>query len=367
MGKRIILYILVFLLTLYCFFLYEDEIVTAMLVIEAVYFIMSSLHMKMLRHKLNVTMEPVIPVAEKNQEIPVLVSVKNNSRTPVVHFQIRLRVENLFTGEKQVYRTAGSVRKNSKSRVMITLKAKSCGNIQIKLERFWFYDGLFIFKDSARCKDTQKVGILPECHLIPVEVTRKTREFIADADEYSDQERGDDPSEIYQIREYGQGDSMHDIHWKLSAKADELLVKEHGRPLGPVVLIWLNLERAETVKKKQLPTVILEAAASLSMSLLEEKCVHMVAWYEPENKKVQKKRVSKEEHIYELLNRLLFAVPYEKQDKIQNIFEEAFRGEAFSTKVEFRLDGTVWMEEEEKMKLPLEEEKVMWNELFFTV
>ena len=94
----------------------------------------------------------------------------------------------------------------------------------------------------------QYVGILPECHLIPVEITRKTREFIAESDEYFDRENGDDPSEVYQIREYRDMDSLRDVHWKMSAKAEELLVKEHGKPKGCVVLIWLNL-KADTKKK----------------------------------------------------------------------------------------------------------------------
>ena len=41
MIKQVIAYIAVFLLTLYCFFLYDDEILAGILVIEIVYFLIS--------------------------------------------------------------------------------------------------------------------------------------------------------------------------------------------------------------------------------------------------------------------------------------------------------------------------------------
>ena len=91
----------------------------------------------------------------------------------------------------------------------------------------------------------------------------------------------------------------------------------------------------------------------------------MVAWYEPENQRIQKKRISKEAHIYELLHRLLYAVPYQESVKTQ--YEDAFRGHAFSTVVEFRADGTIFVDEEEKMRLSLQEGTQNWDELYFVV
>ena len=44
-------------------------------------------------------------------------------------------------------------------------------------------------------------------------------------------------SEIHDLREYRPGDSLHEIHWKLSAKTDKLIVREAEEPdLGLVVL-----------------------------------------------------------------------------------------------------------------------------------
>lgn len=364
MIRQIIAYLAVFLLTLYCFFLYDDEIVTIMLIIEILYFVASLLWLRNLKGKIDVSMEPVIPIAEKNQEIPIAVVIQNRSKVSGVHVKLLVRVENLFTGEKEKFWGATTVGSHEVEKVDFSLKVKNCGNIDISLETCWIYDVFCILKEKWVGKEVQRVGILPECHLVSVEVTRKTREFIADAQEYSDRESGDDPSEIYQIREYREKDSLHDIHWKLSAKTDELLVKEHGRPLGCVVLIWLNLQ-TNGKAGKNIPPVILEVVASLSLSLLEAECVHMVAWYEAENRKIQKKRISKEENVYELLNRLLYIESY--QENVDSQYEDAFRGIVFSSIVEVRTDGTVLINEEEKMRVSMQEEEVVWEQLYFIV
>lgn len=364
MIKQMIVYIAVFLLTLYCFFLYDHEIVAVMLVVEVVYLLISLLSLCVAKRNIAISIDLILPLAEKNQEIPVSVIIKSKARMHNAHVRVQLQVENTFTGEKERYWIEGKAGSKKAGCITFPFVAKTCGNMRFSIRKCWIYDILSILKIKKSIKETKDVAVLPECHLLPVEVTRKTREFISDAEEYSDRDSGDDPSELYQIREYQKGDSLRDIYWKLSAKNEELLVKEHGRPLGCVVLLWLNLQ-VQKKKNKKAASVILEAVASLSVSLLEEKCVHLVAWYEPENQKIYKKRVSKEEHVYELLHRLLYVDIYE--ESVQAQYEEAFRGHAFSTVVEFQADGRVIIEQEEKMQLSLKEGTQDWEKLYFIV
>ena len=39
-------------------------------------------------------------------------------------------------------------------------------------------------------------------------------------------DRGYDPSELFDVREFQNGDRLQSVHWKLSARTDELMVKE---------------------------------------------------------------------------------------------------------------------------------------------
>ena len=53
---------------------------------------------------------------------------------------------------------------------------------------------------------------------------------------------GSDNTEPSDIRSYLRGDSLKSIHWKLSAKSEELIVKDYSRSTGRDILIVADLE-----------------------------------------------------------------------------------------------------------------------------
>lgn len=362
MGKQIIVWLVLFFSTLFWSFFYEDSIVLLLLIMELLYFVVNIFLLRYLKRNIEIRMESLMPIAEKGQEIPVGILVRNRSAVPSVRVRVIVQVKNHFTGERKQFSCEQNALKNRTQRMEVCFKAYDCGHIIVSLKSFCIYDFLCLLRKTWKGMEKQSVGILPECHLLPIEVTRKTREFIAeDTTEYFDRESGDDPSEIYQVREYREKDSLRDIHWKLSAKADELLVKEHGRPKGCVVLVWLDLHLDG---KKNISPVFLETAASLSMSLWEAECVHMVAWYDKEQQKVRKKKIRKEEQLYELFNQLLYLSPY--QETVQAEYEEAFRNQLFSTIVTLSADGSVYVGDEKKMQLQWKD-TIVWEQLYFIV
>ena len=184
-----------------------------------------------------------------------------------------------------------------------------------------------------------------------LEITRKTREFQAESDDYSGEKKGDDPSEIYQVREYRVMDPLKDIHWKLSAKEDELMVKEKGFPLGCTVLIWFDIRESMTTSESF--SAVAERAASLSVTLAEEKCIHMAAWYEEENERIVKYRVRDEEEAYNMVWHLLDLVPCRDIGKRDACFADEFRGLQFSSTVTIDSRGELWKDGEKPELLRL--------------
>lgn len=363
MVKQIVLYSAVVFLTAYSYFFYESRIVGLLFAAELFYLPLALIWLFYCR-KVCVSLERILWLTQESKKIPAEICVSNPRRFGIAHVKVLLEVENISTGERDRCVVFCSVRGGHTERKQVLFKPKNCGIISIIVKKYWILDVLYLFRAKKKIYEVQQTAVLPQTHLLMVEVTQKTREFIVDAEEYSDRESGDDSSEIYQIREYRMGDSLHDIHWKLSAKEDTLCVKEYGRPLGCVVLIWLNLKQ-ESKRSHYVPAILWEAVASLSRSLLEEKCVHMVAWYEPENQRIQKKRISKDAHIYELLYRLLYTTTYREDIRIQK--EEAFRGCLFSTQIEICVDGTVWIDGQHTMQLSWKEGQQNWEKLYFIV
>ena len=110
----------------------------------------------------------------------------------------------------------------------------------------------------------------------------------------------------------------------------------------------------------------MEIAVSISFSLFESECVHTVAWYEAESGTVKKKRVSKEMHIYEMLNRITLIRICEDKENMDIMYREAFRGENFSTIVEIKNDGVVLVNGTQ-VEIPRKSENIIWEQLALTV
>ena len=73
------------------------------------------------------------------------------------------------------------------------------------------------------------------------------------------------------------------------------------------------------------------------------------------------------EHVYELMNRLLFVEEYDHSDEVEALYEEAFRGEQFSTKLELCSDGTLLVHGEKRCVVPAGEEMIPWEEMYLIV
>lgn len=374
MIKRSLIYGLVTLITLCMFFLFTEKVIGIVLLMECMYYIMAIVYVRIVSRFIQVTLDKGLYSAEKNSEIPILIQVKNKSKWLSVRCGFKINVVNNFTGEVKKEIINHTVTRGVKETFSESFLSSDCGEISVYLVEYYVYDWIGCLYLKKKTNDVKKIEILPETHLLMTEIQRTTREFIADSEVYSDSEKGDDLSEIYQVREYVEGDPIHDIHWKLSAKTDNLLIKEHGKPLGCVVLIWIDLFRNNTVKhlrgekhgRKNLPVNAIEMAASVSLSLIEQKCVHMVAWYEEKNDRIIRKRVENEENIYELLNRLLYLESYHDRKRADMQFDERFDRNDFSSMVEIKSDGRLIVNGNE-IEVKKKGDKVCYEETYIIV
>ena len=374
MIKRSLIYGLVTLITLCMFFLFTEKVIGIVLLMECMYYIMAIVYVRIVSRFIQVTLDKGLYSTEKNSEIPILIQVKNKSKWLSVRCGFKINVVNNFTGEVKKEIINHTVTRGVKETFSESFLSSGCGEISVYLVEYYVYDWIGCLYLKKKTNDVKKIEILPETHLLMTEIQRTTREFITDSEVYSDSEKGDDLSEIYQVREYVEGDPIHDIHWKLSAKTDNLLIKEHGKPLGCVVLIWIDLFRNNTVKhlrgkkhgRKNLPVNAIEMAASVSLSLIEQKCVHMVAWYEEKNDRIIRKRVENEENIYELLNRLLYLESYHDRKRADMQFDERFDRNDFSSMVEIKSDGRLIVNGNE-IEVKKKGDKVCYEETYIIV
>ncbi|MEZ3485391.1 MAG: DUF58 domain-containing protein [Lachnospiraceae bacterium] len=339
MVRRIIGYLLVVLFSIYLFFIYDGRIWSGILFLEMLYPLCSFIFLYNISRKVTVRFGRFPSMGERTERFRGEITIQNHSRIQSVRFCVRLGVKHHFSRTGHRPKLSGVLSPSENQTQSITLSSRYAGMLDCRLESLVLYDILGIFYRKIPLHDRRSIGIMPPFELIPLEITRRTREFLSDADEHSSEKKGDDPEDIYQIREYRPPDSLRLIHWKLSAKEDNLMVKEHGFPLGCVVLLWIRISQTTTDSLRF--NQLIEKAASLSITLFEEKCIHMAAWFEEKSGQVIKRKVNSPEAVYEWIWRLLSSAPFRDADLEQTCYEEAFRGEHFSSIVILNGDGTV--------------------------
>ncbi|MDD2980846.1 MAG: DUF58 domain-containing protein [Hespellia sp.] len=331
MGKKTGGYIIVVLVTGYWFFMYDAVSVSWIFVLELIYPLFSILYLWLVSKKIQIQFVDVPAMGEKGKPIRLGVGIHNCSWIPDVRFRIRVIVKNGFSGKYFSQWLDGMTNGKKNTSVWYTYVPQDCGSMEISVESLQIYDFLGLFSWRHRVSRSGRVGIWPKYETVPLEISRGTREFQADSEEYSTEKSGDDSSEIFQIRPYQESDSIHNIHWKLSAREEELLVKESSFPLGCVVLLWFDF--SEIGRNEKEFGQMLEAVGSLSMTLIEEKCIHMAAWFEQKNQRVVKWKVDGEEALYEMMQRLVLQEPCTDKARIEAYYEEAFRGARFGSTV----------------------------------
>ena len=107
-------------------------------------------------------------------------------------------------------------------------------------------------------------------------------------------------SEIHDLREYRPGDSLHEIHWKLSAKTDKLIVREAEEPDLGLVVLSFDFSGTRTQLDSTLRQLLW-----LSGWLTEREVAHQIDWIEPDSLEPQTKSVKTPDDLRELLNTLL--------------------------------------------------------------
>ena len=204
----------------------------------------------MLRVKLKLELPPTLT---RNEDGFLTLRFESPGLLPLRRVTVWFEVENRFTGEvqKNRYQYQGLVT----SRGQLPLPTDFCGQLQCRFTRVECRDLLGLIAIRRKCPEPMITTVLPKA--IPPAVPPDL-EFALDSATQWKPKYGGGYSEEHDLREYRPGDTVNSIHWKLSSKTDEVIVREPlisanqdvflvlGRigkeDRGLELLYWLSLE-----------------------------------------------------------------------------------------------------------------------------
>lgn len=217
--------------------------------------------------------------AVKSKDFPVQLVVTNKSIFPVGKAEARVEYYNTFSKEISSFDLFLPIQPRNSQRVTFQLNSKFCGTIKIRTLYLNIYDPLRIFKFKTARNIHTEVTIMPEGHDIGGIVHYSDR-VNEESDLFSEHRPGDDPSEVFDLREYNAGDKLNRIHWKLSSKKDDFIVKDYSLPIDVPCMLFLDL-KSYAPSSLALPVLdtLIETFLSISQFLLDNERCHSAVFF----------------------------------------------------------------------------------------
>lgn len=349
--KRVIIYLMAVALTLYTAVLYGSDSFLMLFFAELILPVILLVCLIPLGWNLRVNLQLPIPVTEQGQSVPVVMRLTNQSIIPCsrIAVQVTCRLP-MGEGKQKTWFYGNVPGRRGSSPARGTLRAQydanGIGGTQMEITRVRCYDLIGLFAIPLRRKywqqmEPEKLLVVPAVSQVPVFVSRQSRDFAGESEEYSRERGGDDPSETFQIREYQPGDKMRSVHWKLSVKTDELMVCERSLPLGCPVLFYLDLSQSSRSSmpfrgrgQSQKMDSFLQTVASLSYGMVQEGCRHYIIWFDAKRKDIRRFRVEKEEDVYEMLLQLGGIPGYTRQENLEELYWQKYHENQYITRLE---------------------------------
>lgn len=186
---------------------------------------------------------------------------------------ICLRIENTFYGEVEDKWITLPLLPGREQSIEFPLKAARCGQVKITVRETRLFDLMgWVSYNKVENQPNQYV-VMPKYKELSTFAIADYKNGLQECEEARG--KGSDFSEISDIREYQQGDRIKDIHWKLSARKDTLLVKERVNLSGEELVVLLELGGVT----KQVEEVI-EDTYQFCVGVIKQRIPLCILWYQ---------------------------------------------------------------------------------------
>ena len=227
--------------------------------------------------------------AAKDEEIQAKISLSAGPLIGCMHLRLRGRAVNLLCGDELSF----EIRSPEET---LRIASPHCGRLRVEIHRAEIADPLNLFRKKICLTESAAALILPDAFEIAVELAQHDLPN-PESDDYSPDRPGGDPSELFGIRNYREGDAMKSIHWKLSEKYDRTVVHEASLPVSHAILLLLDNCPKAAVNPDDVCAAC-EALISCSLALADAGVPHRIAWINRELGILETRDIAQTDDLY---------------------------------------------------------------------
>lgn len=224
------------------------------------------------------SIQPQSDTVIKNNKINLTLNIKNKTLLPFSSNVITIEYFNNLMNVSDKMTIAIPIHPLCNEKINFSLTSDYCGILNIRIKSIHVFDFIKLFSVRIKPQKTYQITVLPEIHpLISTKLLTKINS--EDSDKFSKHKSGDDPSEIFALKDYVQGDKQNRIHWNLSLKYDDLIVRHYSQPISSSILVLLDFCGSASKKHIQSLDTVAETAFSISAFLTENEIPFKFAYF----------------------------------------------------------------------------------------
>ena len=292
----IISLIIIIIATYYVALMYLNAALISVCYMEMALLVVSFIYLMICRFTIKARIKIPVGISEIGRENLVKINITSKAGLPIIRVKAYIVVHETIKGTKKRYKMKLNGVARGKNEFMKNLVFDDAGNYEVILKKLCIYDMTGLMSWSVPVKKSASVQVMPRIHDVPVRLSLAVKNFYGESDIYDEHRSGHDNSELFKVREYQKGDRLQNVHWKMTAKHDEFMVKEHSLPKACPVILMLDFKTGKESKK--MAASYIEAAVSISFSMMDAGCAHYIAWYDKDEKDVTRVRVDDEESLF---------------------------------------------------------------------
>ncbi len=271
------IYLIMLLLASAFHLLYKGDLSFILLVFLAVFPILLFLILLLTSFAVKVSVSVEQPSVSRGKSAVLIIKVKNNSPFAIAAFRAIAEYKALYMSSDNPSgrcTLSASIGARTTERFTINITPLHCGTVDVCIKKVKIRDLIGLFSIPVKVGMKDSLIALPMIYPIHA-VLENSFVTAAESNTFSAVKPGDDPSEIFGLREYRDGDNPNRIHWKLSGRSENFIVKELSRPLGNAALIIMDFSGCDNTDDAD---KVLETAFSLSSMLSEIGTAHTIAY-----------------------------------------------------------------------------------------
>lgn len=216
----------------------------------------------------------------KSSACMATLTLTNKSWLPAARVLCRVRMVNDLTGEERFLWLEASLPPRCGFQREFLLESSHCGRIYVEVEKALLLDCFGLLSMALSLKAGARMTVLPD--LFSCQVTLSPTPALAEDSSVSC--RGDDPTEVFQLREYQPGDDVRRIHWKLSSKLDGLILRESSQTEDRSLLVYWDKRLPCTPAQMD---ALAEITASVCQGLCDSGISFDLGWTEGEEQELR--------------------------------------------------------------------------------